>query len=487
MNWKMLSSAILIMTVSQKIHQLERQLADHDSVPDADVRIKIDILNELAWALRDIDIQRAESLSETAQSLAESPNDGAEPHRLGVAYSLRTLGYLNFRLGNYPLSFSQSLEAQQIFESLEHLDGLPEVFENIASVYTHIGNTPEASEYFHRQLDVVQRLDDKERVANASNNLASLYHDMGEIERAIETYRSNLEIAIEIDHKRLQFMCFYNLAACYINQNVAERALEHGRAALRVSRTAGFELFEIYALIAIGEAYLKLDDATQAFAYLKQGLTLSERLDAKHAATNILWSVAQAYHARQDFDLALDYLDQDISLAESIDDKRELFKPHLLASEIYEQQGDFAKALQHFKQYQKYREVVLEDKANQQLQVLQVIHDTETARKEAEIYQLRTVQLEQQVQERTSELSDTVVLLQQEIEVRQRAEAEIQQMVEELEQRVAARSRELAALYDMTILFSETSNLTDILEPALEKIRNEHQWQWHRCSHSSSR
>jgi signal transduction histidine kinase len=81
-------------------------------------------------------------------------------------------------------------------------------------------------------------------------------------------------------------------------------------------------------------------------------------------------------------------------------------------------------------------------------------------------------QLEQQVEERTAELSNSIAKLEKEVAKRKQAEREIQQMVELLEQRVADRSRELAALYDMTILFTEAQNLTDILTPALHNICN---------------
>ena len=36
-----------------------------------------------------------------------------------MAYSLRTQGYVNVRLGNYPLGFTQLLKARGIFEALQ--------------------------------------------------------------------------------------------------------------------------------------------------------------------------------------------------------------------------------------------------------------------------------------------------------------------------------------------------------------------------------
>ena len=78
--------------------------------------------------------------------------------------------------------------------------------------------------------------------------------------------------------------------------------------------------------------------------------------------------------------------------------------------------------------------------------------------------------LEQLVRIRTSELSDNVALLQQEIAERRRAEAEIQQMVETLEQRVAVRTEELATFFDLTLLAGQAANLADVFEQVLPRI-----------------
>ena len=92
------------MADTPQIRQLERQLTNLDSAPDADIIKKIDILNDLAWALGDIDLKRAQTLSETAYTLAASSDDAA-PYLAGMAYSLRTQGYLNQRFRGPELAF----------------------------------------------------------------------------------------------------------------------------------------------------------------------------------------------------------------------------------------------------------------------------------------------------------------------------------------------------------------------------------------------
>jgi signal transduction histidine kinase/tetratricopeptide (TPR) repeat protein len=385
------------MTDSQTIRQLERQLADSED--SADVFQKIDILNDLAWALSDTDLKRAYSLGETAYTMATSPADGAPPYEAGEAYALRTQGYVNQRLGNYPLGLTQLFKAQGMCESLKLDDGLSDVFDGIAGIYYQIGDFPAALNHMYRQLDVAQRIGDRRRVANAYNNLANIYFESGDYDRAIETLHHNLQIAGEINYGRIVALSFLNLAETYLLMGDGEKALENGLRALGVSQETGFELFEVYAFDLIGKSYRKLGDPLQAIHYLEQALALSMRLESKVTEPLILLSLGEAYRDMQQLDRALEYLQQGITIAQSIDARSELFKAHLLLSDIYQVQGDLTQALHHFKQYHAIRELVFSDEADRRLKVLQVAYDTETARREAEIAHLRTVELQQEVAE----------------------------------------------------------------------------------------
>lgn len=399
MNLSLTCSAGEPMTDAQQIHQLERRLAEWGSLPDADVGGKIAILNDLAWALSDTAPKRAYALSETAYAQASDPGNGAPPDQAGLAYSLRTQGYINQRLGDYARGTAQLLKAQSLFESLGIADGLADVLDGLGGIYGQIGDFPEALGYAYRQLDVAQRTGDQRRVANAYNNLASINLDSGDYDRAIETLRLNLQLAREIDYGRIVCLSSLNLAQMYLLSGDGARALENGLQGLRVCQETGFELFEAYALDLIGKAHMNLGTPLQAIPYLEQALELAGRLESKVIEPVVLLGLGEAYRGVQRYDRALAYLHQAVAVAHSIGAKIELFKAHLSLSEIYQQQGDLVSALQHLKEHHAWRERVFNEKADQRLKVLQVAHDTETAKKEAEIAHLRAVELHQEIAE----------------------------------------------------------------------------------------
>ena len=107
------------MTDAQRISQLEQQLLDCDNgVMTRPRDQKIDLLNELAWLLSDTDLKRAYALAETAYTLANADQGDEQPYPIGLAYSLRTQGFLNMRFDHYPLALTQLLQALPLVETL---------------------------------------------------------------------------------------------------------------------------------------------------------------------------------------------------------------------------------------------------------------------------------------------------------------------------------------------------------------------------------
>jgi signal transduction histidine kinase len=389
------------MTKAEEIRQLERQLADCGDTTTAQLHQKIDTINNLAWALSDTDVERALSLSETAYTLAITPRQtDSRPYQLGMAYSLRTQGYLNQRSGDYPLGLQQLFQAQQIFEAEQHPAGLPDVLDGITGIYYQTGNFPEAFEYGYNQLAAARHINDKKRMANAHNNLACLYFDTGDFDRSFEILQRNLEIAAETGYTRIESLSHMNLAEAHTLAGNFQKALDYALIGLKINRQAKFELFEVYSLNTIGEIYIKLGDMVSAGVHLEQALARARKMQSKVVEALVLLNLGRVALQRGAFEQAVAFAHETLAVARDINARSELYKAHLLLSEIFEQKGDFVRALEHHKQYQASKEVLLGEKSDQRLKVLQVALDTQAARAEAKLLQQQTVELQWEVNER---------------------------------------------------------------------------------------
>jgi signal transduction histidine kinase len=132
-----------------------------------------------------------------------------------------------------------------------------------------------------------------------------------------------------------------------------------------------------------------------------------------------------------------------------IDAKPEQLAAHLALSELYERQGEPALALAHFKQHHALKERVTGEQMAKRLKVLQVAHETEAARREAMAYRQQADELQRTVEERTAELHGLVATL---------------------EQRVAARTAEMATFFDLPLLAGQAVDLADAFFQVLPRI-----------------
>lgn len=465
------------MTSTQHIQRLEAELADLAQRPETGAIQRIDLLNDLASQLSDVDMKRAYAFAEDAYTLASDPDASGACYQAGIARSLRTLGYVNQRLGKHQLGLSQLLQALELCEAHALTDLLPDVLDGIAGIYAQIGDYPTALDYIQRQLAAAQQIDDKRLISNALNNLAALYWQTRERKRAAETLQQNLQLAREIGYDRITAITLINLAEVHEDAGEIELARECVQQSLRVSQAAGFTFYELYAYLVAGAIEQRAGEENAAVTLLNRALALSRSENAQGVEVHILMTLSEVQLNQQRFDLALATLQQALAIATAIDAKDAMYNAHRRLADVYEKMGDAVQALVHLKQYQALKEVVAGEKAEQRLQILQIAHDTATARQEAENACLRSAdlstlneQLEQEVAIRTAELTATVAQLQTEIAMRTQAEAEIRQLVNTLEQRVAARTDELVTFFDLTLLAGQVTDLHDVFAQVMPRI-----------------
>ena len=154
------------MTKSETVAELEQQLVDCERAASPDVHKQIDILNDLAWALSDTDLRRAYDLARRAYELAASPPDKTSPYQAGQGHGLRTMGYVNQRLGDYPTGLNELLQALRLLEGLPADGSLVDVYDGIAGIHFQIGNFPEALEMAYKQLKAAESVQDCRAINN---------------------------------------------------------------------------------------------------------------------------------------------------------------------------------------------------------------------------------------------------------------------------------------------------------------------------------
>lgn len=381
--------------MSDPIQELEDKLNDV-----TDLRTKIDLLNDLAWELRDTDPTRSRSLSETAYELATSGEFSEQPYPQGAAASLRSLSHANRRGSNLNLALSQSFQALTFLERETPSVVKADVLQGIGISFSNLGNHAEGLEHCSKALQLVQTLGDREREASVLGAIAAIYTRTGDHEESLRTFEEVLRLNRELGQKTVEAATLNNRALPYLGLGKHNEALTSSLQALRLAHETGFSALVTTATGTVGEVFVAMENYEQARHYLNQYLALARKNGIKR---DEMWGLILLgeidLHEHQDSQ-ALTQLHQALAIAQELDFLMEQARCYKLLMEICEQQGDLKQALAYSKLLVQVNETLFNEDMARRVANQQVIHQVETAKRDSEIHYLKTIELQKEIEER---------------------------------------------------------------------------------------
>jgi tetratricopeptide (TPR) repeat protein len=368
------------------IQVLEQKLAALAARPEPNL-CRIDLLNDLALALYRIDLDRSYQVGLEAERLLADV-----PYPQGQAACFRNLASALAGKGD----FQQALEYGKSGLALAEQFGLKEIVRSIVGVlgwaYSHLGDRGVALEYYRRQYQVALELDDKAGQAMALSNMSVVFGSSGDRHAAIEALQEALTLYRVLGDDNGQVMTLNNLAMAYRLLGDCVQAMTCGQEALELARARDIQFYQPYVLDTIGSIHVTQEAYDQATAYFQEGISTAQALGRKDIQATCILNLGRMYVRRKQFDLGREQLLQALPLFE---EKDGLFECHQLLAEVYEARGDLREALYHYKRFCEIKDKVFRAESDQRIKNLQIIHQTQAARREAETYRLKNVELEE--------------------------------------------------------------------------------------------
>ncbi|MCC7446170.1 MAG: tetratricopeptide repeat protein [Anaerolineae bacterium] len=358
---------------------------------------RIDALNALAWELVHTDPQRSQALcEETRQLAAQDPAAYAN----GLGSSLLTLSIIEWEVSHFQVALSLALEALARFQEAGNLARQAFTLNHTAGIYFSLGNYAQAYELGIQALRLCETTGDTGLEASILNDTAYVSLHLKNFPDALPKLFKALHIHQESGNRRGAAYALDSIGRAYYLMGDYPKALAYGQQSLMCSHAINDPRSEAEALLHLGEAYAASNDEIQALGHFERALALCETNRYRQFETATLLAIGKLYLRQHSYDQALHYLTAALQVAQEIGAKQTIYEAHQLLADIYKGVGDFQQALAHYEQFHAVKEAVFNERSDNRIRSLQVAHDIETARKEAEIYQLRNVELQQEVHER---------------------------------------------------------------------------------------
>jgi signal transduction histidine kinase len=266
---------------------------------------------------------------------------------------------------------------------------------NMGVVHQQMGDYARALECFFKSLAIAQASNNQESEANCLNNVAQVFVETNDFAGALEHLKKSLALHQTLNDKPREAIALGNIGGVYHRARDYRMALTYLLESLAISRALADEHTTANTLCDIGSVHLALDDCASAIVAYQESLDLARALQAPRRAAEALLGIGTAHVHGGALEDSLRALGDALACATELGAKDVLYKTHARLSQVYEAQGCLAEALHHQRLFHAIKEEVFNAKSDETLRKLQAIHGVETARREAEIYRLRNVELAQ--------------------------------------------------------------------------------------------
>ncbi|MEY3567359.1 MAG: hypothetical protein RLZ19_1373 [Actinomycetota bacterium] len=383
------------------MHIAEQQQGAGSAAQSSRSHASARLLLDLARTHEATEPERARTLVQQARALARADGD-----RHGEAESLYRLASLAHYDGQPGDAFALAVEARDFAMTHDVPLVLAWSLNLIGLVHTNSGNHSEALSCCLQALDCYRGTDHRVDEGNILNTIATIHHELGDTDRAIVNYEAAMTANAELNRPDFDAITLANVASLRAERGEYDVAIEIGERALELCRlhAPGF-LPEVLASLA--ESYGGRSDFSNARVLLEAALAMLDASsvnfdDAVRAGVELAFGrveMSAGEHAT-----AIVHLDRALGLAEVIGAKPVALAAHGVLAESHKAVGDFERAVIHLERKFEVNQQMFNEGTDIRIKTLQIAHEAEEARQQAEILRLRTSELEGLVAGRTTEL-----------------------------------------------------------------------------------
>jgi signal transduction histidine kinase len=373
----------------------------------ANAHAQIDALNTQAAALQRTAPQDSIALSEQARKLAAlSAVDGA-PYQRGLAESLLNLGSLHQQLSHYQQALRFLWKAQLLFEELGDFALQAAALTALGDTHSSLGNYWQALELYAQALAASRQAGDVVREASLLNDIGYTHMCLGDIPRALPFLHDSLKILETRSELAQKATVLCTLSLAYTQMGQPRDGLVYGLRSATLHDWHKIEQGAAQSWIAVGKAYAACGDVSEAAHAFRLAWRRAEAHGYQTEVSRALVELGRLQAARPaEIDTAITTLREALSVAQAAAAKPSCADAHEALARLYKDKGDYAQAYYHLEHFQHLREQMLTENADRRLAAWQAMTEVEKSRREAEIYRLRTVELQQEINQREEAVAE---------------------------------------------------------------------------------
>lgn len=361
---------------------------------------KIEALLRRTGPLTQSNPKRALELAREAARLAGENAPSSLEHRKVLGRALIAQGKALLELDGYDQAIPCYISALECFNPAVDSAETAEALLGLGSGMMIMGSYPEGLQYLMRALSAFQNLKDQSGEAAVRIQLGKLYLLLGEAEKALPHLETALDLAQYLTDLKLEAPVQVYLSQAFSECGRHQSAVQAGLRGVEIYQNLGIHRGEVEALNTLGEVYFKRNEYGLALNFFQLSADVAKKFDKRLELVRAYRKIGLIHLAVGNISQSVDSLQSALTLASEINAQVELMECHQALAQAYKKAENYPQALEAYENYISVYQIVYNEEKDRRLRTLEVIHEVENARKDAEIYQLRNVALQKEIEER---------------------------------------------------------------------------------------
>ena len=210
------------------------------------------------------------------------------------------------------------MDALKLYEHLEDAEGISDILNNVAIIYSIQGRNDKALDYYLRALEAGQSVIGNQGLAGLYSNIGSIYNDKGNHNKALYYHSQALELHEEVGEKKGIAIVLNNIGKAYKDQNKIKKAQEHFLRAVAIYESIGSKSGLANSLNNVSNTYRHQGQYEKALHYAQKALVIAEETGRKQVIKNIYLNLSRISMELDNCPKTLVYYEKYISIKDSL-------------------------------------------------------------------------------------------------------------------------------------------------------------------------
>ncbi|MBK9592011.1 MAG: tetratricopeptide repeat protein [Crocinitomicaceae bacterium] len=235
-----------------------------------------------------------------------------------LAGSISNIGYIYDNQGNVTGALEYYHKSLEIYERIGDNDGASSIFNNLGVLYSAQGDTSKAMYYHNESLRLKKLLGDDVGVSLSLNNIGTIYKNRGRVFEALDCFEKSLRICKKNEDLRGMAICYDNIGGVYYSEGYVLKAIDFYQKAYEIRVLNGEYSGAAFSLNNIASVYLSMGKLNEALTHAKRSLDLAQEIGYPMDIQNASESLYKIYNIKSDFKNALLYHELYVAMRDSL-------------------------------------------------------------------------------------------------------------------------------------------------------------------------